>query len=73
MIDASKDFKKDGNKNRLREQDVQKVIDTFNALKEIPYYSKMVSLEEISANDYNLNIALHRRQTRIRKRLVRIN
>ncbi|MDU9803523.1 type I restriction-modification system subunit M [Helicobacter pylori] len=57
MIDASKDFKKDGNKNRLRDQDVQKMIDTFNALKEIPYYSKMVSLEEISANDYNLNIA----------------
>ncbi len=57
VIDASKDFKKDGNKNRLREQDVQKMIDTFNALKEIPYYSKMVSLEEISANGYNLNIA----------------
>ncbi len=57
LIDASKDFKKDGNKNRLREQDVQKMIDTFNSLKEIPYYSKMVSLEEISANDYNLNIA----------------
>ncbi|NHB53561.1 type I restriction-modification system subunit M [Helicobacter pylori] len=57
MIDASKDFKKDGNKNRLREQDIQKMIDTFNAYKEIPYYSKMVSLEEISANDYNLNIA----------------
>ncbi len=56
MIDASKDFKKDGNKNRLRDQDVQKMIDTFNVLKEIPYYSKMVSLEEISANDYNLNI-----------------
>ncbi len=56
MIDASKDFKKDGNKNRLREQDIQKMIDTFNALKEIPYYSKMVSLEEISANGYNLNI-----------------
>ncbi|MGN8360373.1 type I restriction-modification system subunit M [Helicobacter pylori] len=56
MIDASKDFKKDGNKNRLRDQDVQKMIDTFNALKEIPYYSKMVSLEEISLNDYNLNI-----------------
>ncbi|EQD95163.1 type I restriction endonuclease subunit M [Helicobacter pylori PZ5056] len=56
VIDASKDFKKDGNKNRLREQDVQKMIDTFNASKEIPYYSKMVSLEEISANDYNLNI-----------------
>ncbi|MFP6003100.1 type I restriction-modification system subunit M [Helicobacter pylori] len=57
IIDASKDFKKDGNKNRLRDQDVQKMIDTFNAYKEIPYYSKMVSLEEISANDYNLNIA----------------
>ncbi|MGL2734771.1 type I restriction-modification system subunit M [Helicobacter pylori] len=59
LIDASKDFKKDGNKNRLREQDVQKMIDTFNALKEIPYYSKMVSLEEISTNDYNLNIACY--------------
>ncbi|WQX26273.1 type I restriction-modification system subunit M [Helicobacter pylori] len=45
LIDASKDFKKDGNKNRLRDQDVQKMIDTL-----------MVSLEEISANDYNLNI-----------------
>ncbi len=56
LIDASKDFKKDGNKNRLRDQDVQKMIDTFNAYKEIPYYSKMVSLEEISTNDYNLNI-----------------
>ncbi|WQU89450.1 type I restriction-modification system subunit M [Helicobacter pylori] len=56
VIDASKDFKKDGNKNRLRDQDVQKIIDTFNAYKEIPYYSKMVSLEEISLNDYNLNI-----------------
>ncbi|RVY26733.1 type I restriction-modification system subunit M [Helicobacter pylori] len=56
LIDASKDFKKDGNKNRLRDQDVQKMIDTFNAYKEIPHYSKMVSLEEISANDYNLNI-----------------
>ncbi|WRE22006.1 type I restriction-modification system subunit M [Helicobacter pylori] len=56
LIDASRDFKKDGNKNRLREQDVQKMIDTFNAYKEIPHYSKMVSLEEISANDYNLNI-----------------
>ncbi|EQD89774.1 type I restriction-modification system, M subunit [Helicobacter pylori SouthAfrica50] len=56
MIDASKDFKKDGNKNRLRDQDVQKMIDTFNAYKEISHYSKMVSLEEISANDYNLNI-----------------
>nr|WP_229306107.1 N-6 DNA methylase [Helicobacter pylori] len=29
MIDASKDFKKDGNKNRLRDQDVQKMIDTM--------------------------------------------
>ncbi|MGL2511280.1 type I restriction-modification system subunit M [Helicobacter pylori] len=56
VIDASKDFKKDGNKNRLRDQDVQKMIDTFNAYKEIPYYSKMVSLEAISLNDYNLNI-----------------
>lgn len=56
MIDAGKGFIKDGNKNRLREQDIHKVADVFNAQKEIPGFSKMISLEAIEANEYNLNI-----------------
>ena len=56
MIDASKGFKKDGNKNRLRAQDVHKIVDTFNKTLELPKYSKMVTLSEIETNEYNLNI-----------------
>jgi type I restriction enzyme M protein len=58
MINASKGFIKDGNKNRLREQDIHKIVDTFTRLAEIPRYSRMVSRAEISdpKNDYNLNL-----------------
>ena len=56
MIDASKGFIKDGNKNRLREQDIHKIVDTFTTQKELERYSRLVSLDEISRNDYNLNI-----------------
>lgn len=58
MIDASKGFIKDGNKNRLREQDIHKIVDVFNKCLEIEGYSKNVPLSEISSpkNDYNLNI-----------------
>lgn len=57
MIDASKGFIKDGNKNRLRECDIKKIVDTFNAQLEIPKYSRLVPIPEITdKNDYNLNI-----------------
>src|SRR5690606_26024604 len=58
MIDASKGFVKDGNKNRLREQDIRKITDVFAAQLEVPKYSRMVSMTEIAdaKNDYNLNI-----------------
>ena len=56
MIDASKGFIKDGNKNRLRSQDVHKVVDAFTSDLTIPRYSRRVPLAEIAANDYNLNI-----------------
>jgi len=56
MIDGSKGFIKDGNKNRLRAQDIHKIVDAFTRLAEIPRYSRMVPLAEIEANDYNLNI-----------------
>lgn len=56
MIDASKGFVKDGNKNRLRHQDIHKIVDVFNKQLEVPKYSRMVSVAEIESNDYNLNI-----------------
>jgi type I restriction enzyme M protein len=58
MIDASKGFIKDGNKNRLREQDIHKIVDTFNRLAEVPRYARLASLSEISdtRNNYNLNL-----------------
>ena len=56
MINASEGFIKDGNKNRLREQDIRKITDVFNAQEEIAGYSRMVSVAEIEENEYNLNI-----------------
>lgn len=58
MIDASKGFVKDGNKNRLREQDIHKIVTTFiNADTSNPKYARFVPNDEIkNINDYNLNI-----------------
>ncbi|MBF4343335.1 type I restriction endonuclease subunit M, partial [Vibrio anguillarum] len=56
MVDASKGFMKDGNKNRLRSQDIHKIVDAFTKQLELPRYSRMVPISEIAANDYNLNI-----------------
>ena len=58
MIDASKGFIKDGNKNRLRERDIHKIVDTFNKQADTPRYARMVPFDEIAdqKNDYNLNL-----------------
>ncbi len=58
MIDASRGFLKDGNKNRLREQDIHRIVDVFTRRIEVPRYSRMVPVAEIAspANDYNLNL-----------------
>jgi len=56
MIDASKSFVKDGNKNRLREQDIHKITDAFNRQEEIEKYSRIVHVAEIEQKEYNLNI-----------------
>ena len=58
FINASKGFIKDGNKNRLREQDVHKIVDYYSNAIEEEGYSRSVPLSEIKSesNDYNLNI-----------------
>jgi type I restriction enzyme M protein len=56
LIDANKGFIKDGNKNRLREQDIHKIVDACTQQHELPKFSRLVPLAEIEANDFNLNI-----------------
>jgi len=56
MIDAGKGFMKDGNKNRLREMDIHKIVDVFNKQIEIEGYSRIVPFNEIEKNEFNLNI-----------------
>ena len=58
MVDASKAFIKDGNKNRLREQDIHKIVDTFTRQVDTARYARIVPRTEIAdpKNDYNLNL-----------------
>lgn len=56
LVDASSGFAKDGPKNRLRDQDIRKIVDVFNGQIEVPRYSRLVEYSEIEKNDYNLNL-----------------
>jgi len=56
FIDASNDFEKQKNQNNLRSEDIQKIIETYKARKNISKYAHLASYDEIVANDYNLNI-----------------
>lgn len=56
IIDASKGFTKEGKNNKLRACDIRKIVDTIKSRRDIEKYSKVVRLEDIRANDYNLNI-----------------
>lgn len=57
FIDASQGFIKDGNKNKLREEDVEKIITTFDNFENVEKYAEVVELDTIKENDYNLNIS----------------
>ena len=58
MLDASREFRKDGPKNRLREQDIHRIVDTFTRQVDVPRYARMVPIDEIAntKNDFNLNL-----------------
>ncbi len=56
MIDAKSGYVKDGAKNRLREQDIRRIVDVWQAQRDVPHYARFVPMEEIARNDYNLNI-----------------
>ena len=56
MIDASAGFMKDGPKNRLRAQDIHRIVDVFTRQAEMPGYARLVGFAEIEKNEYNLNL-----------------
>jgi len=56
FIDASNDFEKVKTQNILRDEHIDKIVDTFRNRKVIEKYSHLASLKEIADNDYNLNI-----------------
>ena len=56
FIDASKEFEKVKNQNKLREHHIKKIVDTYTNREEIEKYSHRALLQEIIDNDYNLNI-----------------
>lgn len=56
FIDASKDFAKGKNQNRLRDEDISRIISTYSERKEMEKYSHLATMGEIRENDFNLNI-----------------
>ena len=57
FIDASSGFKKIGNKNKLREEDLVRIVATFDDFKDVDKYAKIITREEVKENDYTLNIS----------------
>lgn len=56
FIDASREFEDGKNQNKLRDKDIQKVVDTYKARKDVEKYAHLANLDEIKENEYNLNI-----------------
>ncbi len=56
FIDASKGFEDGKKQNRLREQDIEKIVNTYKQFKEIDKYSHLATLKEIKEAEFNLNI-----------------
>lgn len=56
FIDASREFKSGKNQNLLSDDNIQKIVETFNARESVDKYAYLASLKEVQDNDYNLNI-----------------
>ena len=56
FIDASSEFEKGKNQNRLTEENIQKIIETYEKREDVEKYAHVASIEEIEENEYNLNI-----------------
>jgi type I restriction enzyme M protein len=59
FIDASREYRQGKNQNKLRDEDVQKIVSTWRARHDVPKYAYLATPEELKENDYNLNIPLY--------------
>lgn len=59
FIDASQEFEKGKNQNRLRDEDLEKIVATWRTREDLERYAYRASVAEIAANDFNLNIPLY--------------
>ncbi|MBC7932023.1 MAG: type I restriction-modification system subunit M [Rubrivivax sp.] len=56
FIDASRGYEQDKNQNKLRAQDIEKIVETFNRFETVEKYAYRATFDEIAENDFNLNI-----------------
>jgi type I restriction enzyme M protein len=59
FIDASREYAEGKNQNKLRDEDLEKIVRTWRARTEVPKYAHLATPEELAENDYNLNIPLY--------------
>lgn len=59
FINASQDYEEGKRQNKLRTQDIDKIVNAYNDFKDIEGYARVVNLEEVRNNDYNLNVTLY--------------
>lgn len=67
FIDASAEFTRQGNKNKLAPQHRQKILDTFTARKSIDHFARLVENSEIAENDYNISVSSYVEQADTRE------
>lgn len=59
FIDASREYAEGKNQNRLREQDIDKIVSTWRKRKNVDKYAYLASFDEVKDNEFNLNIPLY--------------
>ena len=59
FIDASREYAEGKNQNKLREEDLEKIVATWRARQDVPKYAHLATPDELKENEYNLNIPLY--------------
>jgi type I restriction enzyme M protein len=59
FIDASRDFEKGKNQNRLRAEDLEKIVATWRSREDVPRYARRTTIAEVAGHDFNLNVPLY--------------
>ena len=67
FIDASREFVKVTNNNKLTQENIQNILDAFTGRKDIAHFSKLVPNADIAAHDYNLSISTYVEQEHARR------